>query len=497
MGFDDISTTTEATHRSGLEIEEESMEIPLLLSTDLDPNIVTQNLPYHNSSGSEGKNDRSPVPVTILSGFLGSGKTTLLQCILQSTTLGRRIAIIENEISGIRPDQGRLPSGALNIESLILRDGVKHENVSDLIELPNGCICCTVKDSLVATLEMLLQKKHDIDYIIIECSGMANPGPIASVFWLDDALQSQLKLDGILTVVDARNFEMQIKETSSGEKYVDHSKLGEVAEQRGDEAALQVAYADRIIINKVDLLEYDDQDMLTRKIDSIKDMIRSINSTAPIRITTFSQIFDLNWLLDTGSFSLERFCHNPVASSIINSCICNLSVCGLCSEAAIADSSVISPPHSHTSSIKTVVIIQDGSAYLSKVKSWLATILWPDQDMGSTSERHLFANDPAQVRAQGCMKIFRIKGLLSINLKSPRDSHNQSQLDEEDLVFVDEEGFDRRRYIVQAVNDIWDIQPGSLDLCWESGGIRLCKIVIIGRLLDEEILRSGFLSCML
>jgi hypothetical protein len=112
-------------------------------------------------------------PVTILSGFLGSGKTTLVQYILRSPNHKKRIAVIENEFGG---GQG------LAVESLIARDGVDPDdnNLSDLIELPNGCVCCTVKDSLVATLENLVTKRKDLDYILIEASGMANPG---KSFW--------------------------------------------------------------------------------------------------------------------------------------------------------------------------------------------------------------------------------------------------------------------------------------------------------------------------
>lgn len=109
-----------------------------------------------------------PCPVTILSGFLGSGKTTLIQYILKSPDHKKRIAVIENEFGE-----------GLSIESLIAKDGMdpsNQSNLTDLVELPNGCVCCTVKDSLVATLEALLAKRKDLDYILIEASGMANPG---------------------------------------------------------------------------------------------------------------------------------------------------------------------------------------------------------------------------------------------------------------------------------------------------------------------------------
>ena len=120
-----------------------------------------------------------PCPVTILSGFLGSGKTTLVQYILNNQDHGKKIAVIENEYGE-----------GLQVESLIARDGStsNNSNLTDLLELPNGCVCCTVKDSLVATLESLLDMRQDLDYILIECSGMANPGPLASLFWLDEGL---------------------------------------------------------------------------------------------------------------------------------------------------------------------------------------------------------------------------------------------------------------------------------------------------------------------
>jgi G3E family GTPase len=139
---------------------------------------------------------------------LGSGKTTLIQCILKSPNHGKRIAVIENEFGE-----------GLAVESLIAQDGLDDQtnaSLLDLIELPNGCICCTVKDSLVAALELLLEKRLDLDYILIEASGMANPGAIASVFWLDDALESRLQLDGIVTLVDAYHIVGQLQHTEGG-----------------------------------------------------------------------------------------------------------------------------------------------------------------------------------------------------------------------------------------------------------------------------------------
>ena len=223
-------------------------------------------LPQPQSPPAE-EEERSPCPVTIFSGFLGSGKTTLIQRILRDPSHGRRIAVIENEFGE-----------GLSVESLIARDGATNDSLQDLVELPNGCICCTVKDSLVATLENLIAKRRDLDYIIIEASGMANPGPIASVFWLDDALESRLKLDGIVALVDANNILRQLEST--------------------EEAGQQVAYADRILINKMDLVGGE----ASEESEAVKSAVRRLNPSAPFRCTTFSAIPDLDWILGADCF---------------------------------------------------------------------------------------------------------------------------------------------------------------------------------------------------
>ena len=141
-----------------------------------------------------------------------------MQYILNSTQHGKRIAVIENEVAPSSTSgfsNSTETEAPLSVETMIALDGTDEHNSSlaSLIELPNGCMCCTVKDSLVETLELLLTKRRDFDYMLIECSGLANPGPIASVFWLDDALERRLRLDGIVCLVDCVNIEMQLRET--------------------------------------------------------------------------------------------------------------------------------------------------------------------------------------------------------------------------------------------------------------------------------------------
>jgi G3E family GTPase len=202
----------------------------------------------------------SRVPVTVLTGFLGSGKTTLLNRIL-SEKHGKRIAVIENEF------------GEVGVDSELVI-GAEEE----LFETNNGCICCTVRGDLIRILGQLMKRRDKFDYILIETTGMADPGPVAQTFFLDDELKDQFALDAIVTMVDARHFE----------KHVD--ELNEPAEQ--------VAFADLVLLNKTDLV---DEAALAR----IEGRIRSINGTAKI-LRTKNADAPIEKVLNVGAFDLNR-----------------------------------------------------------------------------------------------------------------------------------------------------------------------------------------------
>ena len=438
--------------------------------------------------------DLPAVPVTILTGFLGSGKTSLIQHILQSPYHGKKIAVIENEFSGASAaNPTSIANGSLaekeglSIETLIARDGSDNSNLTDLIELPNGCICCTVKDSLVETLENLIDKKRELDYIIIECSGMANPGPIASIFWLDDTLESRIRLDGIVTCVDARNIDMQLHETSSKIE----GKNG------GDEAAQQIAYADRIIVNKIDLLQKEEA---KDPLQNVMNTIRSINSTALIQATSYSRVDDLTWILDSNCFDIEK-AQNLESSLSKGSVFQNLNSddgITLCAPCTIEN-------HSHTNAITSIALIEKGSVCIKKMNTWLASLLWPDQDKDDkiltaelkelerlgkiTTEELMERNKRDEV--ERTMMIFRVKGILSANCSEYADID-----DEEYKGFLSENGVDSRKYLVQGVNDLWDINPMKLSEGWKSDEDRICKLVLIGRNLDSSTLCAGFKACI-
>lgn len=215
-------------------------------------------------------NTQRKVPVTILTGFLGSGKTTLLNRIL-SEEHGRRIAVIENEFGEVGIDQG-----------LVI--GTDEE----IFEMSNGCICCTVRGDLIRVLGNLMKRRDKFDYVLVETTGLADPGPVAQTFFMDDEIRDEFSLDGIVTLVDAAHIEQQ---------------LG-----RSDESTEQIAFADVLVLNKTDLVENEALDRLEarlREMNRMARVVRSERAMLPVDTVLNLGAFDLDQALERRPTFLE------------------------------------------------------------------------------------------------------------------------------------------------------------------------------------------------
>ena len=206
----------------------------------------------------------SLIPVTILTGFLGAGKTTLLKRVLGEAH-GQKIAVIENEF------------GEENIDADILVT----ESKEQIIQMSNGCICCTIREDLRATLQLLAAKKRkgllDFDRVVIETTGLADPGPVAQTFFMDDEIAESYLLDSILTLVDAKHAPQQLNDRQ--------------------EARRQVGFADQIFISKTDLVAQDETEALIHR-------LKHMNPRAPMKAVHFGEV-GLGEVFDLRGFNLN------------------------------------------------------------------------------------------------------------------------------------------------------------------------------------------------
>lgn len=291
--------------------------------------------------------DDTKVPITIVTGYLGSGKSTLLNYV--ATQREKKIAIIMNEF-GDSADIER---------SLTVQDG-DNTQYEEWLELDNGCLCCTVKDSGVSAIEKLMDKKGKFDYILLETTGVADPAPIANMFWLDDALAASIYLDGVVTVMDATTIEKNLDDVDE-----EHNKDGTTT------AHIQIAHADILLLNKCDKVE---------NVSKVKKRVESINSLASIVETSYSKV-DLNKILDLRAYQ----------DKIVD-----------------IDNLVDHGWHDHRISTVVAPFRSINDEEIKKLESWLQHVLWEGDIDGTKVE---IQRTKGKIVHKGDNKVYVIQGV--------------------------------------------------------------------------------------
>lgn len=264
-----------------------------------------------NMLGQLAESDVQRTSCSILTGFLGAGKTTLVNHILQGKH-GMRIAVIENEFGEVGVD-----------DALVL------ETEEEVFEMNNGCVCCTVRGDLMRILNKLSRRSKKFDHILIETTGLADPAPVAQTFFVDEDIKENYELDAIITVVDSKHIIQHLEETKP--------------EGVENESVEQVAFADKIILNKLDLISTEEKEIVIKK-------LRKINTFADIFETIQSKV-DLKSILGVKAFSLDRVLQ--VEEDFLD----------------------IDGEHLHDDSVKSIGIEFEGELDLNKLNLWLATLL--------------------------------------------------------------------------------------------------------------------------
>ncbi|MEJ0091944.1 MAG: GTP-binding protein [Methylocella sp.] len=339
------------------------------------------------------------IPVTVLTGYLGAGKTTLLNRIL-SEDHGQKFAVIVNEFGEIGIDN-----------DLIV--GADEE----VFEMNNGCICCTVRGDLIRIIEGLMKRKGKFDAIIVETTGLADPAPVAQTFFVDADVQNAARLDAVVTVADAKWLAERLKDAP--------------------EAKNQIAFADVIILNKIDLVSADelqDVEARIRAINPYAKLHKAVKCNVPIDAVLGRNAFDLDRILEIEPQFLEVEEEHDHAHDHHDEHHAHEH----------HDHKSHGLKHYHDEEMQSVALSIDGDVDPEKFMPWL--------------------NDYIQTEGAS---ILRSKGILAFKNEP-------------------------KRFVFQGVHMILD---GDLQRDWKPGEKRVSRIVFIGHYLKQDEIRQGFLAC--
>ena len=370
--------------------------------------------------------------ITVITGFLGSGKTTLVNHVLNGNH-GYKVAVILNEFGA-----------DIGVEKMLVTDNPDGDTAvtEDWVEMNNGCVCCTVKGSLIQTIDSLLEKrsaekKEAFEFILLETTGLADPGPVAQELWVDDELLEDdgAVLDAVVTLVDASNILRQLKDTQ--------------------EAALQIAFADTLVLNKTDLVTSEDE------LVKIEGILTTMNAEAKIVRSTRSEV-DLKLILNQGAVTVQnRNGRKPTLGPLASNVPKNVQTKGSGFWARGVEKYATPGMLSeiHDARIRTVCLAVEGIIDEKRFEQWLEDVLW---------EKREGEGGGSGADADCKLEVLRAKGVL----------------------YVTSDDNKVKRRVVQAVREVYEITPGP-DGFDETTEQKMNKVVLIGKGLREEDLLPG------
>lgn len=392
--------------------------------------------------------DSEKTPITIVTGFLGAGKTTLVNYILKEQNKWK-ICVVENEF------------GEVPIDDVLVEDNMTAKE--DIITMDNGCVCCSIRGDLVRTFGMLVHKRKSFDAIILETTGLADPSPIVFTFNSNAILQDNFRIDSVVCLVDSKHVGSHLDEVKPD---------GDI-----NEAERQIAFADRIVLNKMDLVS-------KSELAEVEDRLRSINSFASVVKSERSRV-PLEAVLGLNTFSLDKLvaidptimqedepAHDH-AHDHAHDEHCGHGTCTSKEEGHVHDDKcghgTCSHDHSHVHDEHCAHDHSDQTPAPKKKKHNLSLVSSVGFTIEGLLDVPLFNQFMSELLKAKAIDMYRTKGVLAFR-------------DQGDTKFV-----------FQGVHDNINFGPAPVD--WKPDEVRLSKMVFIGRNLDYDSLKESLIKC--